>query len=445
MFEMAQNYPSIHKTVADARNLAVIGNYYESGILYSSAILNSKMEKLSDVTAMLNQEQKLVASLRSTLDCFKQILKCSQQSIACNSNTPLSIPYKSEKQFSRKSTPTARQLHHKQPEFKAQKQTKRKFDSAGYDKSLVDIIERDIMLQTPNVKWSDIAGLTDAKRLLEEAIVLPLLMPEYFTGIRRPWKGVLMIGPPGTGKTMLAKAIASECNTTFFNVSSSTLASKYRGESENLVRILFDMAYHYAPSTIFFDEIDSIASKRGSSSEHEASRRVKSELLVQMDGVGSGTDSAKKLVIVIAATNYPWDIDEAFRRRLEKRIYIPLPDTEARKSLLFINFKNVQLASDVDINEIAKLTNGYSGADITNLCRDAALMSMRRLMDNEEMRKLIQEKGITELKLLPQVKERLDLPTTMQDIEIALHRSCKSVSDEDLCKFKKWMEEFGSV
>lgn len=311
----------------------------------------------------------------------------------------------------------------------------KRFDGSGYDKDLVEALERDILQKNPNVHWSDIAGLTEAKKLLEEAVVLPLLMPDYFTGIRRPWKGVCMVGPPGTGKTMLAKAVATECGTTFFNVTSSTLTSKYRGESEKLVRLLFEMARFYAPSTIFIDEIDSICSKRGSDSEHEASRRVKSELLIQMDGVGGGTaESGPQLVMVLAATNFPWDLDEALRRRLEKRIYIPLPETIGRLELLKINLRGVNMAEDVILEEIAKKMDGYSGADITNVCRDASMMAMRRRI-----------RGLTpeQIKNLP--KEELDLPVNMEDFGLALNKVSKSVSDADIKKYEEWMKEFGST
>lgn len=309
----------------------------------------------------------------------------------------------------------------------------KRFEGAGYDHDLVDMLERDILQRNPSVRWTDIANLEEAKKLLEEAVVLPMLMPDFFKGIRRPWKGVLMVGPPGTGKTMLAKAVATECGTTFFNVSSSTLTSKYRGESEKLVRLLFEMARFHAPSTIFIDEIDSLCSRRGSDSEHEASRRVKSELLIQMDGI-TNTDDPTKVVMVLAATNFPWDIDEALRRRLEKRIYIPLPDNAGREKLLEINLKEVDVALDVDKIAIARKLHGYSGADITNVCRDASMMAMRRRINGltpEEIRKLS--------------KEELELPVSADDFEEAIRKINKSVSKEDLEKYEKWMAEFGST
>lgn len=202
------------------------------------------------------------------------------------------------------------------------------------------MLEREVIDFNPNVTFDDIAELETAKALLQEAVLLPLKMPQFFTGIRRAWKGVMMFGPPGTGKTLLAKAIASTGKTTFFNVSASSLASKWKGESEKLVRILFEMAKFYAPTTIFFDEIDALGSRR-SEGEDESSRKVKSELLVQMDGANVETEGERKYVMVLAATNRPWDLDEALRRRLEKRIYIPLPTEKGRRELLKINLKDV--------------------------------------------------------------------------------------------------------
>ena len=213
-----------------------------------------------------------------------------------------------------------------------------------------------------------------------------------------------MFGPPGTGKTLLAKALATECGTTFFSLNSSTLGSKYRGDAERMVKLLFDMARFYAPSTIFIDEIDALASQRGGSNEHEASRRVKAELLVQMDGVSSGGDEAaaeKKNVMVLAASNFPWDLDEALRRRLEKRIYIPLPTVDDVRALLDINLKDLKREDGVDLGALAKRMKGYSCADITNLCRDAAMMPMRRAI-----------KGKTREEIKALTREDTDLPLT---------------------------------
>lgn len=306
-----------------------------------------------------------------------------------------------------------------------------KFDSSGYDKDLVDTIERDIVCREPNVAWEDIAGLGPAKKLLKEAVILPMLLPDFFTGIRRPWRGVLMVGPPGTGKTMLAKAVATECKTTFFNVSSSTLTSKYRGDSEKLVRLLFEMARFYAPSTIFIDEIDSVCSKRGGDSEHEASRRVKSELLVQMDGAGGDSN---KSVMVLAATNHPWDLDEALRRRLEKRVYIPLPDEEGRRQLLDLCLRSVRVQEGLDLAKVAKKLKGYSGADLSNVCRDAAMMSMRRRVD-----------GLSAEEIKALNKEDLDLPVSQADLDQAVAKVSTSVSAQDLHRYDQWMKEFGST
>lgn len=262
---------------------------------------------------------------------------------------------------------------------------------------------------------------------------------------------------------MLAKAVASECKTTFFNVSASTLSSKYRGDSEKMVRILFEMARYYAPSTIFFDEIDSLAGSRGAANEHEASRRVKTELMVQMDGVsvedesneagkegeegggvegsGDGEEKIPKTVIVLAATNTPWDLDEALRRRLEKRIYIPLPDIEGRKELFRINMKNIELHPDVNLDELAERANGYSGADVANVCRDAALMSMRRIMEQARKQGLSKEQMQAMLK---EQKDALNTAVTHSDFVTALSKVNRSVSDNDLGKFIEWMQEFGS-
>ena len=184
----------------------------------------------------------------------------------------------------------------------------------------------------------------------------------------------------------MLRAVASLGKTAFFNISASSLVSHY-GESEKLVRTLFALARHHAPSVVFFDEVDALVSTRGMAGEHEASRRLKSELLMQMDGVGSsaasaGTSAKDSMVMVLATSNKPWDLDEAMRRRLERRIYIPLPDEGARKQMLQIHREGVKLGGDVSLEHLARLTEGYSGATCTSPC-DASMMPMRRQVEEE--------------------------------------------------------------
>lgn len=212
-----------------------------------------------------------------------------------------------------------------------------------------------IVKEKPNVKWDDVAGLHSAKEALKEAVILPIKFPHLFVGKRKPWRGILLYGPPGTGKSFLAKAVATEANATFFSVSSSDLLSKWLGESEKLVRQLFEMARAQAPSIVFVDEVDSLCSAR-SDTESESARRVKTEFLVQMNGVGKDLEG----VLVLAATNIPWQLDPAIRRRFEKRIYISLPDEAARGRMFQIHLGDTpHTLLPADYKELARRTDGY--------------------------------------------------------------------------------------
>ena len=321
-------------------------------------------------------------------------------------------------------------------------------DGNGPDSELIEMLEREVVDTNPNVSFDDIAELNQAKKALQEAVLLPLIIPDYFKGIRRPWRGVLLYGPPGTGKTMLAKALATQGKTTFFNVHSSSFASKWRGESEKLVRILFEMARFYAPTTIFIDEVDSLCSKRGEGNEGEGSRRVKAELLVQMEGVNSNTSASaneksdedkRKIVTVMAATNRPWDLDDALRRRFEKRVYIPLPNEKGRLQLFNLNLKKIEVDKNINYDKLVKLTEGYSGADISNVCREASFMPMRR--------ELIANKGrkIEDLVNDPDFRAKIRAAICMPDFEKAIGNISKSVSAKDLEVYDKCNKEFSSV
>lgn len=294
---------------------------------------------------------------------------------------------------------------------------------------LIEHVSNEIMDRDPNVRWDDIAGLEHAKKCVTEMVIWPLLRPDIFKGCRSPGRGLLLFGPPGTGKTMIGKAIAGEAKATFFYISASSLTSKWIGEGEKLVRALFGVASCRQPAVIFVDEIDSLLSQRKSEGEHESSRRLKTQFLIEMEGFDSGSEQ----ILLIGATNRPQELDEAARRRLTKRLYIPLPSSEARAWIIrnLLEKDGLFKLSKEDIDTICKLTEGYSGSDMKNLVKDASMGPLR-----EALRQGIE---ITKLK-----KEDMR-PVTLQDFESALQEVRPSVSLNELGTYDEWNKQFGSL
>ncbi|TVY62736.1 Protein SAP1 [Lachnellula suecica] len=308
----------------------------------------------------------------------------------------------------------------------------------GVDEGAAKQIFNEIVVKGDEVHWDDVAGLDIAKNALKEAVVYPFLRPDLFMGLREPARGMLLFGPPGTGKTMLARAVATESRSTFFSISASSLTSKYLGESEKLVRALFMLAKALAPSIIFVDEIDSLLSSRSGSGEHEATRRIKTEFLIQwsdLQRAAAGREQSEKekregdasRVLVLAATNLPWAIDEAARRRFVRRQYIPLPEDQTRAVQLrtLIGHQKHSLNED-DIQKLVELTDGFSGSDITALAKDAAMGPLRSLGEA----------------LLHMSMDQIR-PIQFVDFEASLVNIRPSVSKQGLKEFEDWAREFG--
>ncbi|KAI4812510.1 hypothetical protein KUCAC02_023895 [Chaenocephalus aceratus] len=275
------------------------------------------------------------------------------------------------------------------------------------DSKLASLIMNEIVESAASVSFKDIAGQVLAKQALQEIVILPALRPELFTGLRSPARGLLLFGPPGNGKTMLAKAVAAESNATFFNISAASLTSKYVGEGEKLVRALFSVARELQPSVIFIDEID--------------------KFLVEFDGVQSGGDER---VLVMGATNRPQDLDEAVLRRFAKRVYVALPDAETRLTLLEnLLAKHGNPLSKTELSNLAKKSDGYSGSDLTSLAKDAALGPIRELGPDEVRRMAASEMRNIKLK----------------DFEDSLKRIKPSVSPGTLGMYAKWNKDFGDT
>ncbi|KAJ2123332.1 Vacuolar protein sorting-associated protein 4 [Coemansia sp. RSA 2131] len=334
-------------------------------------------------------------------------------------------------------------------------------DVDGETRKLRQGLEGAIVSEKPNVRWDDVAGLDGAKESLKEAVILPTRFPQLFTGKRTPWRGILLYGPPGTGKSYLAKAVATEANSTFYSVSSSDIVSKWMGESEKLIKNLFAMARENRPSIIFIDEVDSLCGSR-SDSEPEASRRIKTEFLVQMQGVGNDDTG----VLVLGATNIPWTLDVGIRRRFEKRIYIPLPDAAARARMFQLHIGNTPCTlTQRDYRMLADRTDGYSGSDVAVIVRDALMQPIRKVQLATHFKRVRQpadrENASGELRdywtpCSPgdahavemtwsdvQGDELWEPDLTLTDFLKAVKNSRPTVNSEDLSKHVKFTDDFG--
>eukprot|EP00533_Pseudo-nitzschia_delicatissima_P010219 CAMPEP_0116086934 /NCGR_PEP_ID=MMETSP0327-20121206/5110_1 /TAXON_ID=44447 /ORGANISM="Pseudo-nitzschia delicatissima, Strain B596" /LENGTH=605 /DNA_ID=CAMNT_0003577999 /DNA_START=66 /DNA_END=1883 /DNA_ORIENTATION=- len=296
---------------------------------------------------------------------------------------------------------------------------------------LVKAIKSDLYIDPSNLHsttWNDIAGLKDAKQALQEAAILPLMRPDLFSGLRRP-RNILLYGPPGTGKTLLVKAVAHESSCVLFVCTASAMTSKWHGEGEKLLRTLFQVARAAAPSIIFVDEMDALLSSRKSDGEHEASRRFKTEFMTNMDGiVKNGGDENGKHLLVIAATNCPWDIDSAVLRRFPRRIYVPLPDQTTRKALLENLLEKAEDTdmSKSDIKAVVKRLGGFSGSDIASIASEASFGPIRSLGGIDA----IQAASSSDIR-----------PIQRQDFDNAIDQATKSVSKTLLKQYDQWKQE----
>jgi spastin len=301
---------------------------------------------------------------------------------------------------------------------------KKKDDKQIVGNELRERVLSEIIDTAPGVKFTDVVGLDSAKQILREIIIIPNLRPDLFTGLRSPPRGLLLFGPPGTGKTMIAKAVATECKCTFFNISASSLTSKYLGESEKLVRALFELAFEKEPSVVFIDEIESILSKR-SDSENEAMKRLKTEFLIQFDGVGSSADAK---VLIIGATNRPFDLDPAVVRRLPKRVYVgPFNEVEKKGFIKTIIQQNECTITDSQFEQIAKMCTNYSNSDLKELCREAAYEPLRELTGDSL-------KGVTKLRAIK-----------YEDFEKAIKKVRGTLTKDVLKELEVWNSQFGAL
>ncbi len=289
-----------------------------------------------------------------------------------------------------------------------------------------DLINSLIVTQKPDTRWEMIGGLDEAKRIIKEAIILPFIKskPPF---VKSP-RTILLYGPPGTGKTLLAKAASNTLSATFFEARLPALLSKYFGESPKLVSALFAKARKMQPALIFIDELDAMAVSRNADVS-EASRRVLGQLLTEIEGFNT---TREEKIIIMGATNKPWDLDDAMISRFLRKIYVPLPDVKARKRVLKIHLEGAQISSEL-LDQLAERTERWSGRDLAGLCQEAVINMVREC-----------NPGLEDL-TGPQLNHYslITRPLEMRDFESAFEKLKPSTSEADIKRYEEWRREYG--
>eukprot|EP00746_Dinoflagellata_sp_MGD_P005357 gnl/MRDRNA2_/MRDRNA2_110372_c0_seq1.p1 gnl/MRDRNA2_/MRDRNA2_110372_c0~~gnl/MRDRNA2_/MRDRNA2_110372_c0_seq1.p1 ORF type:complete len:454 (+),score=96.98 gnl/MRDRNA2_/MRDRNA2_110372_c0_seq1:68-1429(+) len=339
------------------------------------------------------------------------------------------------------------------------------------DQGLLDALKGAIVMEKPNVTWDEVAGLGEAKMILRDTTEMPLEFPHLYGRKLEPSKGILLYGPPGTGKTYLAKAVAANSSetTTFLSISSANLVSKWVGESARLVRTLFTLAREKAPSVVFVDEIDSLCSQRGGSGKSESANQLLTEFLTQMDGVGPSTEG----ILVLGATNTPWELDRAVLSRFQKKVYIALPEPMARKQIIEIHLKGERhCLTDKDLTALAKATDRFSGRDLKALVQAALQQCLTDLRTACKWRRIsphpfsptltealepvvpnstrggpeIIEITFEDIRKQRNLREMTILPTLSSDhFERARQRQKASVTNDDMKELDQWTVRYGQA
>merc|ERR1712038_1424129 len=299
---------------------------------------------------------------------------------------------------------------------------------------------REMVVEVPNVTWEDISGLEEVKRDLKELVQYPVEHPEKFEKFgMSPSKGVLFYGPPGCGKTLMAKAVANECHANFISVKGPELLTMWFGESEANVRDVFEKARQSAPCVLFFDELDCIAQQRGGNQGDGggAADRVMNQLLTEMDGIG-----AKKNVFIIGATNRPDIIDTALMRpgRLDQLIYIPMPDYESRLGILRATLRKSPVSKEVDLAYLAAQTDKFTGADLTEICQSACKLAIREEIERDIERERMREEAGDEMEDDDDEDEDTMPEILPAHFEAAVRQARRSVSDRDLAQYASFAQ-----